>query len=95
MTRRVVWIILLAGMAVLLLGGSALAMLSEGYRLSWLAEGSGGGGRMDSASYAVHVTVGQVVLGDTHSEHYGVRLGFWQGVWRAILLYMPVLKTSP
>ena len=62
---------------LLCLTGIACAQISENYDLSWNVIG-GGGGAMDSASYAMRSTVGQIT-GLSSSTNYQLGAGYSYG----------------
>ena len=62
---------------LLCLTSIAYAHVSANYNLSWHVIG-GGGGAMDSASYALRSTVGQII-GLSSSDNYGMEAGYWYG----------------
>jgi hypothetical protein len=62
---------------LLCLAGIVCAQVSEHYDLSWHVIG-GGGSAMDSASYVMRSTVGQLI-GLSSSENYQVGAGYWYG----------------
>lgn len=85
-------VILLTAAIVLLLTGHALAMSSTNYRLDWFVPlTGGGGGPMQSANYAVNLTVGQSVIGAAASANYGVGLGYWYGAMTQYRIYLPLV----
>jgi len=87
-------VILLALVALLLLGGSALAgMSSPDYRLDWLTLAGGGGGPAGSGSYAVNLTVGQAAIGVGSSPNYQACLGYWCGE-SVYHIYLPLVVRS-
>jgi len=63
---------------LLCLTGIAYAGVSENYDLSWNVIG-GGGGAMDSASYAMRSTVGQII-GLSSSDNYQLGAGYWNEI---------------
>lgn len=63
---------------LLCLTGIAYALVSTNYDLSWHVIG-GGGGAMESASYALRSTVGQII-GHSGSDNYRMEAGYWNGV---------------
>jgi hypothetical protein len=79
----------------LALAGAALAQTSTNYDLTWHVMGSGGGS-MNSTSYAVRGTMGQVIVGDVGSPSYILRS---QGYWYpspGYCVYVPLaLKLHP
>jgi hypothetical protein len=88
-------VILLALVALLLLGGSALAgMSSPDYRLDWLTLAGGGGGPAGSGSYAVNLTVGQAAIGAAAGTDYQACLGYWCGTAGPWRVYLPLLLRS-
>ena len=63
--------IVLTLVALLLLGGNALAgMSSPDYRLDWLTLAGGGGGPASLDSYGVNLTVGQAAIGTASGTEY-------------------------
>ena len=75
MKKRAIVLILVG---LLCLTGIAYAGVSANYDLSWNVIG-GGGGPMDSASYAMRSTVGQII-GLSSSDNYQIGAGYWYGV---------------
>lgn len=75
MKRRVTVIILVG---LLCLASIAYAQVSENYDLSWNVIG-GGGGPMDSASYAMRSTVGKII-GLSSGNNYQLGAGYRYGV---------------
>jgi hypothetical protein len=69
--------IVLMLLGLLCLTGIAYAGVSANYDLSWHVIG-GGGGAMDSASYALSSTVGQII-GSSESSNYRLGAGYWYG----------------
>ena len=74
MKKRLVLILV----GLLCLASIAFAQASENYDLSWNVIG-GGGGQIDSASYAMRSTVGQII-GLSSSDNYQLRAGYWNGI---------------
>ena len=64
--------IVLMLVGLICLTGIAYAGVAANYNLSWHVLSGGGGGQMDSASYALSSTVGQII-GPSESSNY--RLG--------------------
>jgi hypothetical protein len=78
--------------ALLLLGGSALAMSSTNYALDWFVPLTGsGGGPVSSAHYAADFTVGQVVIGAASSANYTAGLGYWYGIGSRYQIFLPII----
>jgi hypothetical protein len=75
MKRRAIAVILVG---LLCLTGIAYAGVSANYDLSWNVIG-GGGGPLDSASYAMRSTVGQII-GLSSSDNYQLGAGYWNGI---------------
>ena len=73
---------------LLCLASIAYALVSANYDLSWNVIG-GGGGAMDSASYAMRSTVGQII-GLSGSDNYQLGAGYWNGI-----LAVPTPTPSP
>ena len=57
----------------------AYAGVSANYDLSWHVLSGGGSGQMDSATYALSSTVGQV-SGYSESSNYRMGAGYWYGI---------------
>jgi len=74
MNKQIVLILL----GVICLTGIAYAGVSANYNLSWHVLSGGGGGLMDSASYALSSTVGQII-GSSDSSNYRLGTGYWYG----------------
>ncbi|MCK4734596.1 MAG: hypothetical protein KAT65_19225 [Methanophagales archaeon] len=75
MNKRAIVLILVG---LLCLTSIAFAQVSETYDLSWHVIG-GGGGQMDSASYAMRSTAGQII-GLSSSDNYQLGAGYWYSV---------------
>ena len=88
--------ILLLLVALLVLAGSAGAMSSANYRLDWFTPltGGGGGGPAGSANFAVNLTVGQTVIGESSSANFRVSLGYWYGAFPPGRTYVPLVLRS-
>jgi hypothetical protein len=85
-------VILLALVALLLLGSNALAGISSSnYRLDWLTLTGGGGGPAGSDSHGVNLTVGQAAIGVGSSPNYQACLGYWCGTAGLWHIYLPLL----
>jgi len=79
-------LLLLTLLLLLLAFTSAQAMDSTNYSLDWFTPmTTNGGGVSTSTNYAINVTVGQTVRGNSASTNYAVRMGFWQ-VWDEVTL---------
>jgi hypothetical protein len=80
--------------STLLFANSMQAMSSTNYALNWFTPGtSGGGGAMNSAHYAVDLTIGQSAIGSSASANYVVGLGYWYGVSAdALRLFLPFIR---
>ena len=63
---------------LLCLTSIAYAQVSTNYDLSWHVIG-GGGGAMNSASYVLRSTVGQII-GLSSSDNYRMEAGYWNGI---------------
>jgi hypothetical protein len=86
--------ILLTLLLILLLAvvQNASAMASTHYRLDWfIPMTSGSGGPAASAHYAINYSLGQTAISNSTSTHYGVGLGFWNGIERLFRLYLPLI----
>jgi hypothetical protein len=95
MKRRILLIVVGILIGSLALTGAALAMDSASYRLDWFAPlTSSGGGAARSTNYAVHLTVGQTVVGASESASYAACLGYWCGATVAHNIYLPLVLRS-
>jgi len=74
MTKQIVLILV----GLLCLTGIAYAGVSANYDLSWHVLSGGGGGQMDSVSYALSNTIGQII-GSSESSNYRLGAGYWYG----------------
>ncbi len=74
MTKQIV--VILVGL--ICLTGIVYAGVSANYNLSWHVLSGGGGSQMDSATYALSSTVGQII-GYSESSNYRVGAGYWYG----------------
>ena len=83
MKKRAIVLILVG---LLCLTGIAYARVSANYDLSWNVIG-GGGGPMDSASFVMRSTVGQII-GLSSSDNYQLRAGYWNEI-SAVPIPMP------
>jgi hypothetical protein len=86
-------------LAILSIGGAALAQTSPNFNLEWHVIG-GGGQPVGSANYVVNSTVGQGSASAFYlsAEHYVIAGGFWTyaGVSRPYSTYLPlVMRNSP
>ncbi|MCL7452200.1 MAG: hypothetical protein M8467_04035 [Anaerolineae bacterium] len=86
-------------LAVLTIGGAALAQTSSNYNLEWHVIG-GGGRPVSSARYVVHSTIGQgsASLFYLTGEHHRLAAGFWAvaGVSGPYRIYLPiVMRNAP
>jgi hypothetical protein len=70
--------IVLMLVGLICLTGIAYAGVSANYNLSWHVLSGGGGGQMDSASYALSSAVGQII-GSSESSNYRLGAGYWYG----------------
>jgi hypothetical protein len=70
--------IVLILVGLICLTGIAYAGVSANYNLSWHVLSGGGGGQMDSATYALSSTVGQII-GSSESSNYRLGAGYWYG----------------
>jgi hypothetical protein len=88
---------LLVAIVVVLLGGLllvhiALAMSSTNYKLDWFTPlTTNSGGAMNSAHYAVNLTVGQTVRGAASSTSYQTGLGYWYGEGGSYRIFLPLI----
>jgi len=74
MTKQIVLILV----GLICLTSIAYAGVSANYNLSWHVLSGGGGGQMDSVSYALSSTVGQII-GSSESSNYRLGAGYWYG----------------
>jgi hypothetical protein len=88
----------LALLAVLLCGltlvSVALAQTSTNYNLTWHVVSSGGG-KMDSATYAMEGTIGQVLAQRTESDNYALAAGYWYPLIHRYTVYLPLVLRAP
>lgn len=89
MNKQMLLIGMVGLLVVLLLVSVALAQTSTSFDLSWHVL-AGGGGRADSAHYAMNGTVGQAAVGFSDSASYGVQSGYWQN-WPDYVIYLPLV----
>jgi hypothetical protein len=80
MKMRMRRFVMLSILALLALGGAALAQVSDHYDLSWHVLAPGGREGMASGNYAVHGTLGQLTIGPASSGGTAVGSGYWSGV---------------
>ena len=71
------------------IGDSSMTpMDSDHFALYWSAAASGGG-TISSAHYRLSSTIGQPVIGNFDSAHFGHRAGFWQeAIYR---IFLPII----
>lgn len=83
-------VVLLVMICLLVVVGSALAMSSTHFVLDWFVPlTNSGGGEAGSTNFAVDFTVGQTVIGDSTSENFNARLGYWHCEDCAWYVFMP------
>ena len=87
------WIVVLVTIVCLVVAvSSALAMSSTNFGLDWFVPlTNGGGGVVKSTNCSVDLTVGQTVIGDTTSDNFKTRLGYWHCEDCAWYNLMPVV----
>jgi len=87
--KRVFMAFLIVLLAVVVIGGPALAQTSPSYNLEWHVIG-GGGQPVSSASYAVNSTAGQGAASQPYSisPSYVVSGGYWFGEGFSPLIYL-------
>lgn len=89
MKRITLFLVLIA---LLLLVGSAMAMSSANYKLTWFTPLTGNSGRsMSSANYAANFTIGQTVDGTAVNTTYQSCLGYWCGIPMEYKLLLPMI----
>ncbi len=97
--KEVLTALIVAGLlAVVVIGGPALAQTSPSYNLEWHVIG-GGGQPVSSASYAVNSTAGQGAASQPYSASpsYVVSGGYWFRSGNSPLVYffhLPVVMKS-
>jgi hypothetical protein len=83
--------VLLTLVLLLLLVNGVQAMGSTNYSLDWMVPlTSAGGGPAASTNFMVNYTVGQSVIGESHSTNYGTNLGFWQNFVYVLHQWLPI-----
>lgn len=95
-SARLLFLLLVLTLLALFLTNSVHAnrineMASPSYRLDWLVPLSGGGGEAQSAHYAVHLTVGQTVVGTASGSNFHAKLGYWYGVLQDWWVHLPLV----
>jgi hypothetical protein len=98
MNKRKAFTLVTGFLCCLLLGGMALAMFSDNYRIDWDVIASGGG-LASSASHTMRGTIGQAVVGAMDSANYRLGAGYWYGVRApapppACKIYLPIILKS-
>jgi hypothetical protein len=84
--------ILLTLVLILLLVSTAQAMSSSNYALDWMIPlTSGGGGQAASTNYAINLSIGQTVVGDSQSTNFNTHLGFWQNFMLYLHQWLPAI----
>lgn len=84
-------LVAVVSLVLCLLVGSVAAQTSTTYDLSWHVI-AGGGETMTSATFTVHATAGQGIIGPTGSSTYQVGAGYWYGVvGGAYAAYLPLV----
>jgi hypothetical protein len=96
MNKPLTLALLVALLCVLVLVGAALAQSSTSYDLAWHVVGSGGV-EMASATYVMEGTIGQVLVHQAGSDHYGLVGGYWYPFGSdRYTVYLPLLlRTQP
>lgn len=85
--------IIITMLLVLLLVPVVSAMSSTHYALDWINPlSSGGGGHAVSQEYAVDITIGQSVIGNSSSASHTANLGFWQRLEQLVHLWLPAIQ---
>jgi len=79
MNKRRAMVLAATLVCCLALAGGVLAVTLSDRKLSWRVASSGGG-KAESASYAIHFAVGQTAAGLSDSANYQIQAGFWPGV---------------
>lgn len=98
MNKRKALRLVIGFLCCLLLGGMALAMSSDNYRIDWDVI-AGGGGQASSANHTLRSTIGQAVVGAISSANYRLGAGYWYGVVApapppAYKIYLPIILRS-
>ena len=74
-----------------LIPGPVSAMSSANYRMDWSNFLTGGAaGHASSGNYAVSITLGQSVVGNTISPNYKIGMGFWNFL-EGYFIYLPLI----
>ena len=79
MNKRKVLRLVIGFLCCLLLGGMALAISSDNYRIDWDVI-AGGGGRASSTSHTMRSTIGQTAIGPSSSANFQLGAGYLYGV---------------
>ena len=79
MNKRKALRLVIGFLCCFLLGGMALAMSSDNYRIDWDVI-AGGGVPASSASYTLRSTMGQAAIGSSSSASFQLGAGYWYGV---------------
>ena len=83
--------VLLTLILLLLLVNAVQAMGSANYSLDWMVPfTSAGGGTAESTNYSINYTVGQTVIGESHSTNFGMHLGYWQTFINLLHQWLPL-----
>jgi hypothetical protein len=90
MKRRVIFLTLLL---LLLVVQNATALASTNYRLDWFIPMTTSSGVLSSSTnYAINYSLGQTVIGNSASTHYAIGLGYWNGLFQLVRLYLPFIS---
>ena len=84
--------LILALIACLIIALSTHAMSSPNYAVDWMVPLSGGGGAASSTDYAINMTVGQTAIGKASSPSYAAQMGYWYGIAREQLVFLPMVQ---
>ena len=79
MNKRKALRLVIGFLCCLFLGGMALAISSDNYRIDWDVI-AGGGGEASSASHTMRSTIGQAAIGPSSSANFQLGAGYWYGV---------------
>jgi len=79
MNKRKTLRVVIGFLCCLLLGGMALAISSDNYRIDWDVI-AGGGEPASSASHTMRSTIGQTAIGPSSSVNFQLGAGYWYGV---------------
>lgn len=90
-TRKAIWLLLVACCLLLAAGSLAAAQSVAGYDLSWWTADGGGGTWSSSEGYALGGTAGQPEADISFGSGYTLAGGFWGSGAVPYRLYLPIV----